>query len=156
MKTATRRLVVALAICTLVPIATTSAKDKVTRPFKMSAHSQMVVDLTGCDPMYAPFGCAYVAHAEGVATHMGQVTAYETGIVAPMTWGVMTAANGDELFYDFNSMSSVVTITGGTGRFEGATGEILLETELVSSVFDPIEMTITNTLVWTGSGTLTY
>jgi hypothetical protein len=156
MKTSTRRFLVALAICMLLPIATTSAKDQVTRPFKMSAHSQMVVDLTSCDPMYAPFGCAYVAHAEGVATHMGQVTAYEAGIVAPMTWGVMTAANGDELFYDFNSMSSVVTITGGTGRFEGATGEIILETELVSSVFDPVEMTITNTLVWTGSGTLTY
>jgi hypothetical protein len=157
MKTSTRRFLVGLALCTLLPIATTSAEDKVTRPFKMSAHSQMVVDLnsTGCDPMYPFVGCAYEAHAEGVATHLGQVTAHEEGLVGQVTGGDMTAANGDVLFYVFDPGTYVVTITGGTGRFEGAIGEVALDVVPGGDpLFDGAHMILK--FIWTGSGTITY
>ena len=79
-----------------------------------------------------------VATAEGTATHLGRFTARLTGTVDPATsQGVgtleFTAANGDRLVATFTGngefippntakLTEVATITGGTGRFAGATG----------------------------------
>lgn len=48
------------------------------------------------------------------------------------SWGIMTSSSGDELRFDFDAeyyfvdpagvVSATVTFTGGTGRFEDATG----------------------------------
>ena len=69
----------------------------------------------------------------GLATHLGLFTAdaslFPDGDGKFSATATFTAANGDQLFLiaegAFTSPTSVVgtaTITGGTGRFEGATG----------------------------------
>jgi hypothetical protein len=75
---------------------------------------------------------------EGNATHLGRFTSEERAVgtfpepVATGTW-VFTAANGDQLFATteslgtpigpgIDSVRTVATITGGTGRFAGARG----------------------------------
>jgi hypothetical protein len=83
----------------------------------------------------------FVQTLTGVESHLGRVTDHVTGTVVftgPNSFdssgtGVVTAANGDELFGSFtgsgtidpagrSSGSAIVTITGGTGRFSGASG----------------------------------
>ena len=79
-----------------------------------------------------------VATLEGTATHLGRFTARLTASVDPATsQGIgnleFTAANGDRLLATFVGqgefippntarLTEVATITGGTGRFAGATG----------------------------------
>ena len=69
----------------------------------------------------------------GTATHLGAILDFGTYTVSDNKVtgeGTQIAANGDELHYEFDeevdfSMGSGVadfTFTGGTGRFEGATG----------------------------------
>jgi hypothetical protein len=148
------KIVTVLAVWMLVP-AIAGAEDFVTRPFTIAAHSQLVVQICSSEYPYV-FGCPYVADAEGVASHLGRVAVKETGIFPPvLAEGTITAANGDLLFYTQGFNSTTVTITGGTGRFEGATGELeIVILELVGPVFNGA--TATTTLTWTGSGTITY
>jgi hypothetical protein len=48
-------------------------------------------------------------------------------------------------------------ITGGTGRFEGATGEFfIVSIELTGMEIDPFAGTMTLSFVWTASGTICY
>jgi hypothetical protein len=73
-----------------------------------------------------------VAYYQGVATHLGRVTAVETFNLPgtlPFATYVKTAANGDTLTGTLNPDNVLnpfttggVTIDGGTGRFAGATG----------------------------------
>lgn len=70
----------------------------------------------------------------GTATHLGQFTREERLFLNPdgsfTGTMVFTAANGDELWLDFEgaftsptTAEGTYTFTGGTGRFEDATGE---------------------------------
>jgi hypothetical protein len=97
--------------------------------------------------------------ASGEATHLGHFTvAYDVVVDFPThtTFGssVFTAANGDNVFTDLtgsgtptenpdvHTVVEVHTITGGTGRFAGATGSFIrtfslnLVTGLTSGSFD--------------------
>jgi hypothetical protein len=87
--------------------------------------------------------------ANGEATHLGQFTRNENTIVnANGTFSgtlVFTAANGDQLFADlaggFISPTTAVgtyTFTGGTGRFENASGE----TDFVGVTFDGVHISL--------------
>ena len=149
MKPGTRRLVVALAVCALVPVVTASAKQQVPRPFKMAAHSQATINLADY---------SVVAHAEGVASHMGQVTADASGYATdPVSYGTLTAANGDTVYWAQEAGLDVVTITGGTGRFAGASGQFTLVVLMDGPpVVDPVAGTMTMNYIWTASGTITY
>ena len=87
------------------------------------------------------------ASGSGTATHLGPFTItyeVEVDLLAHQTFGssVFTAANGDNLFTDIIGFGtptqnpdvvSVVeehTITGGTGRFAGATGSFIRQSLL--------------------------
>lgn len=88
--------------------------------------------------------------ASGEATHLGRFTAAVEGSVNVVTlagtnsWHFV-AANGDSLFAEGPAQATWtvppeefvvvedLTITGGTGRFEGATGSVTVE-RLVSTV----------------------
>jgi hypothetical protein len=99
-------------------------------PFR--GHSSGTGTAVGFDPVA---GIVY-SHGESVgeATHVGRFTAISDAIIdvtngfAMGTWTI-TAANGDQLFLDMTGYgiddlhgAGQFTITGGTGRFEGASG----------------------------------
>jgi hypothetical protein len=98
-----------------------------------------------------------VVQGTGTATRLGQfevTAAHFVNTVARTAAGtyVFTAANGDMLTADFTGQASLTTtpgvlhvvetatITGGTGRFEGATGEFV-----VDRLFDRVAGTTTGT-----------
>ena len=84
--------------------------------------------------------------AEGTATHLGRYTATFTVVVDLATSSsigsiVLVAANGDQLTGTFTGQGTStapnvahivenVTITGGTGRFAGATGTFTIDRTL--------------------------
>jgi hypothetical protein len=117
-----------LAVLTLNGAAMAAGKSV---PFK--GRSSGVVTTTGFDPV------AMIVHtrveAQGQATHLGRFTATAVADIdvvtgdAHGTW-TLTAANGDTLFVEFEASAGSgstdgvgnFTITGGTGRFDGASG----------------------------------
>ena len=130
-----------LTALTLLPIAQPAmAKDQV--PFK----GVEVGDITGVAFDF-PFA-TLLQTAEGEATHLGHYTL--TGdFVVDVRFGTatgvftLTAANGDKLFLnmeghavptDLTKTVANFTVTGGTGRFEGATGSYTSHNQLAFSV----------------------
>lgn len=93
-----------------------------------------------------PLGGPMVAveiEASGTATHLGRFTLQAPHVVNQATLSavgtyLITAANGDTITADLAgtarmveppnviAISETATVTGGTGRFEGATGSILV------------------------------
>ena len=121
-------------------LASSAAADKAV-PFKGSIQTAEILDFSGF-----PTAVTSSAIGTGNATHLGRFTA--TWVVtidftapggAATGSGVYTAANGDSLFVDLVghglptenpdviSIVDVQTITGGTGRFAGATGSFTRE-----------------------------
>jgi hypothetical protein len=88
-------------------------------PFKGEALSEMV----SFDPATAT---AVFTVTGGNVTHLGKITGTATVYYDPATWMptgadlILVAANGDEL-YQTTTMTGYA-VTGGTGRFAGATG----------------------------------
>lgn len=74
----------------------------------------------------------------GIASHLGKFTVQNTICIysptdPPMITGILTAANGDQIFTYVSGFWKegdisyyVYTIYDGSGRFEGITGEILM------------------------------
>lgn len=145
------QLALGLALCALVPVMTV-ARNRVTRPFKMEAQSQMVLSLEGGD---------FSSTASINASHCGRSVGLGWGTFNSATGegsgqGKIIAANGDEIFFD---MPSVVRnlITGGTGRFASASGEFnVVAIEQTGMEIDPVAGTVTLSFVWTAVGTLTF
>ena len=94
-----------------------------------------------CPPTCPPTTLRLTGAAEGTATHLGRFTAESLDVVDMATstsTGTFdfTAANGDRLLTtsvgkedrfippDVSHVSLVLTITGGTGRFAGASGSL--------------------------------
>ena len=107
-------------------------------PFKGSLEG--VVTIT---PLTPPFVSVFI-EATGKATHLGKFTLAIPHIVNRSNGTAIgsyefTAANGDALFADFTGHSmptatpgvlyivEIATITGGTGRFAGASGGFTCE-----------------------------
>jgi hypothetical protein len=125
-------------------------------PFKGSLEGDVTIS-----PLTPPFVQADV-HATGNATQLGEFTldiphkVNRADRTAVGTY-VFTAANGDMLFADFTGKATptaipgvlyieeTATITGGTGRFAGATGSFTCE-----RLFD----TITGTTTGSFDGTI--
>ena len=91
------------------------------------------------DPPTQPFS-NFIIRGTGITSHMGRSQMFEESRLNVMTGiqtgsGVATGASGRELWYEYEgsgsdpdangdlSFSGVLTITGGTGIFEGASGE---------------------------------
>jgi hypothetical protein len=116
----------------------TQAQNGSDLPFQGSftGQSSSVVD---CPPICPPTTHTVSGTDEGTATHLGRFSATFVDVVdmatATSTGTIdFTAANGDHLFTttaggqeaftppNISSVRLVATITGGTGRFAGATG----------------------------------
>ena len=89
-----------------------------------------------------PNGVAITAVGEGEATHLGKFTREENILLNPENSTitgtiVFTAADGSELYCGFagaftgaTTVAGTYTITGGTGRFDGATGAAFFDITL--------------------------
>jgi hypothetical protein len=127
MKQITGRLASGLTLFALLGfmLPLTSAADV---PFTGKGKGQITSFVPG------PGGIAITAVAEGTATHLGHFTREESLLLDPATGAisgsiVFTAANGDQLtgivsggFVSQTDAAGTYTFTGGTGRFQDASG----------------------------------
>ena len=163
MRVGRRILLSTLTIAAVATPAAASANDAA-RPVVGARSDTLLLD-TGT-------GAGQV-DAAGVLAHVGSFTGQNTVQFVPAGptsfvfsgTTTLTAANGDELFTTFQgsgtntsattSMStSNVTITGGTGRFEGATGTV---TETINSTLvSLVGTTATYHDTATDQGTISY
>jgi hypothetical protein len=115
-------------------------KNVVTRPF--NAHSTGTIAI-----VYSEYNECYPAFPQvqfigsGTGTHIGNhtnegyVCSNSQGGLEGTFYGILTAANGDKIYYsqpdpsvftidEFGNVTGEFDITGGTGRFEDATGHL--------------------------------
>ena len=152
-----RNIVLALAVCALLLSATASVKNPVPRPFKLDAEHTLIVDLTTF-----PVCSWWIDSEVGEATHVGRFTASGEGTIDLSSGhlegsGCDTAANGDKVFWDITGEGSNPTIlifTGGTGRFEGASGSFTITVTAQTQQIEPPLLIIAET--FSGIGTITY
>ena len=149
----------AAALVCLIPAVAANAQQRVERPFTMSGHSQVVITFTqSCYPgsQYFPMGCPYAGRGEGVASHLGRITTTDIGIF-PIGAAEIVAANGDLLLFSVNNATGLMEISGGTGRFEGATGVAIgTLTPAGDPIVDPVAGTFTQAFSWTAEGRIKY
>jgi hypothetical protein len=135
---------VSIVIASLTFVAI--AGETVERPYEH--HSTQIL-------MYDPSNGTWEIESQvGQATHMGLFTSWGTGGEAGGS-GYATAANGDKLYWEVTG--SIITFTGGTGRFEDASGSF---TETVISevweVHPEFPWLWRRTASLSGIGTITY
>jgi hypothetical protein len=144
-----------LTACLLASPALGSKKKPVERPFKCEAIVTWTVNMLD--------GSATGYHL-GEATHGGLFSSDASAVwdlgnfVIVSATGVGTVANGDQLFWKMTpDQLMAVQWTGGTGRFERATGGwITTSLSVVAMQPDWETMTLTMTLAYTGEGTICY
>ena len=109
----------------------------------------------------------------GTESHLGKVTAHYTGVATPSGPNTLSisgssvevAANGDKLYAThsgsatldaaFNAQGTLVnTITGGTGRFENASGVGTGTFSMRTRSFDGV--TLTSAISLSLAGTISY
>ncbi len=147
-----QKVLVGLAVCALALGALGSPKNPVTRPLKMKAEMVVYVDLNDG---------SFVSPNWGESTQGGKFTNVGVGWMNPQTLevfseeGTAVAANGDKLFWTGNGPSGM-DITGGTGRFENATGGMTWVFTIGDIDLDLEAMTMTVYCTYTAEGTITY
>jgi hypothetical protein len=159
-----RNIALALAVCALLLSTAVIAKHPVERPFKIHANNTIVGDFAsiGFDPLYGPY-VTWEATGSGQATHSGRFELVGEGrlhLEAGFSEGSghSTGANGDETDWEsfeiYGSQQGTVTFTGGTGRFENASGGFSYEYTVTEEKWDGTVLTFTYS--YTGTGTITY
>jgi hypothetical protein len=142
--------VLAFAVFAVIQPQLLNAKNPVTRQIKIV--SQYTILDFGFERLPWAF------YEEGIASHIGHIHSIgkyvadeETGFYG---FGVMFAANGDQVFWEHPG-GNVVYFTGGTGRFQGATGEMTYTVTSSEMVEGPSGTTsLVNTYI--AEGTITY
>lgn len=132
-----------LAIVVLFQTPVASAKDAVTRPFRISGQST-----------FLDFGSTPLTFIDqGVASEIGKFVLVGKYTAPGSGFGMIVAADGDQIFWIENG--GVLEFEGGTGRFEGATGGFTVSILSYGFAPGPAETT-TVTLIYIGEGTITY
>ena len=155
-----RNIALALALCALLVPMIVMAKDKVERPFKQKGEGVLVLDFWDWYWTADPDIPMWIEWESGQATHLGLYTSSATGIYnfdtgAANMSGYVTAANGDKVYWE--ATDGNITFTGGTGRFEGASGSMNSTAITLSEEWDtdsPWLLRIRRTL--SAVGTITY
>lgn len=137
-----QNIVLALGLCALLVPMIVIAKDKVERPFKLHAENSIILDFTNWPDPMVPWSIEWQS---GQATHIGLLTSSGTGTSNLDTGesngsGYGTAANGDKVYWESTAQAggpTIITITGGTGRFEGASGSWTETSTTKSEEWDP-------------------
>jgi hypothetical protein len=131
-----------IAFALLSTIGQAAAKEV---PMKGSGSGMITAAVPG------PNGVEISAVGDGEATHLGKFTREESILLNPATGEatgsiVFTAADGSLLYCDFagaftgaNTIAGTYTFTGGTGRFEDASGTayfIVTQSDQLHFAFD--------------------
>lgn len=149
-----RRLGTSLAMVCFAAILGTgiasAATGGTTRPWKGSGSG--TVDIASSDPSFGTI----------TLSHLGLSTTEQSFTGSTTAQAVVTAANGDQVFEDISNITLDpstlistydVTVTGGTGRFLGATGGGSAVSRLTpTGPSTPSVFSFTTTF----SGTITY
>jgi hypothetical protein len=135
-----------LALVALSPTSAAAKAGGTDRPMQGTTLGDVTVTLAPGLPMEAD--------VTGVTTHLGKYTGHLEGtaeIIGGTVFGegtfTLVAANGDQLSGTFaltgpppsgavHPVSTVLTITGGTGRFADASGTITVELVATPSCFN--------------------
>ena len=153
-----------LALAALGPSAAVAKQGGTDRPIAATEAGTNVIDVaTG----------AFVVDVAGTESHLGKVTGHYTGVATPTGpntisisgSGVEVAANGDRLYATlsgsatldaaFNAEGTLVyTFTGGTGRFEQASGSEAGPFSMATRSFDGV--TLTSAIRLSLAGTVSY
>lgn len=146
-----RNIVLALGVCALLLPVTLIAKHPVERPFKVHGDVTVVISLVDG---------SLVGTETGEATHVGRYSSegegsFDLGSGSGTETGVLTAANGDELCWTEAIRPGNIdrTFTGGTGRFENASGGF--STAITPDVVVDFPFVIV-TFSYRATGTITY
>jgi len=143
----------ALALCALALTTFAGDRNPVTRPFKVKGGVLFIVSQDS-----ATLGEA-VGSSEGQATHLGKFAVNTAGSFDLETGefigeGVMTTAGGDLIYFKMRNLGWV-EFTGGTGRFQNATGGHTVEPTAPPEQAE-VEGQRIVTFSYTGEGTITY
>jgi hypothetical protein len=146
--------VVGLAVIALMlaPVVTAKGytKGPVTRPFQISGELTFVDAFGGLPSTLIDRG---VASGFGKFVDVGKYLFKDGKVVG---YGIFYAANGDQIFWkDDGSGGTKIEFTGGTGRFDGATGYFTVTTIDQYTEAGP-ENTTSYVLVYEGEGTITH
>lgn len=166
-----RRIIVILAVCalTLAALATAAVARSSDRPFKGSLEgSVLFVPDENCT------NNEWLLRTDSIATgnvsHLGktEMTSHHcTPAAADVEGGKMTlvSANGDEVYIDYAGVAPapdpatglitaelVYVVTGGNGRFEGASGGGEMTAKIVFQGFEDMEWPAT----WSWTGRIGY
>ena len=166
MHTLTRQLLVVFALALPLPVlnagVASGAANGADRPFSASGSAAVTVDLTqGLEVSIA--GTLNATHM-GRSTWQAVVTSIDLAEVITVTYvNTITAANGDALTTEAVGVidgtaftfTAVETITGGTGRFAGASGSFTLS-GAITEINDPGTGIITIPLTVSSNGTISY
>jgi hypothetical protein len=149
---------IALGACLVGLSVLGSTKNPVTRPSKDVLHETLIItgDFTQNPPLlktWEIFGTGNSTHL-GLMENRGGGTFDEFGVGTGS--GIMTAANGDQVFWRCPNNIDTGEIYGGTGRFESATGSFkTVSIEMVPSP-DSTLTTVVYDVVLRTAGTMTY
>ncbi len=156
-----RNIVLALAVCALLLPMTGSARQQVERPFNLHAEHTRILNFT--DWTWT------TGEESGGATHLGPFTSSGAGTFSGdfvegtfrlksfTGSGYYAVTNGEKLFWEVRVEglnSPILTFTGGTGRFESASGSATLTITAQTKTLDWPLLTVTES--FSGIGTITY
>lgn len=130
----------------------------VERPFRVQATGVMVIDLTSG---------SLKSTESGQATHLGRFANEGSGMFSLATGeisgtGTLTASNGERLFWKGTTATTTqgrvrtITFTGGTGRFEDASGGFIDVSTSQDVIVNTATKTMTVTTSYTATGTIRY
>ena len=169
--TTAKKLTVAAVICSLAlllvsggSIVAGDGAIPVERPFRIHSDARVYVDWANQSvdadgrPIVPWAITASQVSTEGWSTNQGEGVLYLDTFIGEGN-GVCTDLNGDTLTWDSSeavgTQHVVITITGGTGQYEGATGEFTFDYTILTSEVDeegnPTKITHTS---W-GAGSIT-
>jgi hypothetical protein len=150
-----------LAVCSLALPVIASLKQPVERPLKASGSVVAIVNPDGSFVTDETSGSSV-----GRSTLTGPFTATGSGNAWTGDWSLtMTTPNGDQVFgrsvpgAPAPGVPLEFRFTGGTGRFEGAYGEmtyLISDLSIVPNLDDPTGTTVILSYTWEGTGTITY
>jgi len=135
-----------LAVVTLIPMGH-SPPAAASEPLPFKGRADLVVTGAGPSGDYLELS----AEATGTATHLGLFSRTET-VVVDLSSGmfidgslVFTTKNGDQLYadvaggftaIDLSTAAGCYTFTGGTGRFENASGNAMFSAVATETGYD--------------------